>query len=507
MAVAYSILIIPIVNQYWLLLILNFKKMKSLIKFILSVLFLSIVSCTDYVEGINEDPDLLTDSNAENIFQGALLANQFFHTSNTTRDVMIWLNMANGENRQYVALNDWNNSTATQFDDPWNIAYNTLSQSRIIQQKTELVKNYQFKGAAQVIEAHIIGTTTSLWGDVPYSEFKADGSNLTPVFDNQSNVYTALQSLLNEAIVNLEKSGSIPSDKDIYYGGDTNSWIKLAHSLKARYYLHIKNYAMAKSEALLGMDSPSDDFKAQFGTTYGLNFNPFYSFLVYDRDDYMSGDGYAPRILDPSSTLYRGNSKTDESARFLFNYSNFEVYFSPYELNFLCDFDWGFPNGRFGGDSPMPLVTYGEMLLIIAEADARISGVSSGVNAYNNYRTLLNTGYSIGIDNSGYIGETISYLPYEDSDFSAGGMENLDNITPVDALLREIYQERYIYFIGNYEAFTDFRRTNNLAQIQLKSGFSGSAQRFIYPQVEINSNGANVPSPLPKIIDKTPIHQ
>jgi hypothetical protein len=155
----------------------------------------------------------------------------------------------------------------------------------------------------------------------------------------------------------------------------------------------------------------------------------------------------------------------------------------------------------------MPLVTYGEMLLIIAEADARISGVSSGVNAYNNYRTLLNTGYSIGIDNSGYIGETISYLPYEDSDFSAGGMENLDNITPVDALLREIYQERYIYFIGNYEAFTDFRRTNNLAQIQLKSGFSGSAQRFIYPQVEINSNGANVPSPLPKIIDKTPIHQ
>jgi hypothetical protein len=43
----------------------------------------------------------------------------------------------------------------------------------------------------------------------------------------------------------------------------------------------------------------------------------------------------------------------------------------------------------------MPLVTYGEMLLIIAEADARTS-FASGLTSYNAYRALLNTGYSIG---------------------------------------------------------------------------------------------------------------
>jgi hypothetical protein len=36
-----------------------------------------------------------------------------------------------------------------------------------------------------------------------------------------------------------------------------------------------------------------------------------------------------------------------------------------------------------------------EMLLIIAEADARTS-FASGLTSYNAYRALLNTGYSIG---------------------------------------------------------------------------------------------------------------
>ena len=352
-----------------------------------------------------------------------------------------------------------------------------------------------------------MGTATSLWGDIPYSEFKVDGSNLTPTFDSQQSVYTAIQNLLDDAISNLENSGEIPADKDIYYGGNPSSWIKLAHSLKARYYLHLRNYEMARTEALLGIDNALEDFKAIFGTSYLQSFNPFYSFLVYDRDDYMSGDGYAPRLLDPSSDLYRGNTKTNETARFYFNYTDFGIYFSPYELNFLCEFDWGYPNGKFGGDSDMPLVTYGEMLLIIAEADARINGLSAGVDSYNTYRALLNTGYSIGIDNSGYVDEDFLYLPYTNSDFASGGIENIDNIDSLNAFLRELYEERYIYFIGNYEAFIDFGRTDNLAGIQLKSGFSGSAQRLLYPQVEVNSNAANIPSPLPKITDKTPVNQ
>ena len=473
----------------------------------LCLLLTTLFSCTDYVDNMNVDPDNLVDADARNIFQGVLLANQFFQTSANTREMMIWLNQANGENRQYVSLNDWNNSTASSFDDSWNNAYvNCITQAKITESKADAELNPKLKGAAQVIEAHCIGTVTSLWGDVPYSEIDITGKNRTPKYDAQASVYTQVQALLTNAITNLQSAQGkgIPADKDIYYAGNASKWIKLAYSLKAKFYLHVKDYTNAKANALLGIDNAADDFKAQFGNASYQNFNPFYSFLVYDRDDYMSGDSYAARLLDPSAALYRGNAKTDESARYAFTYN--EEYFSPYGLNiFSTDYDSGDPNGKFGSDSAMPMVTYGEMLLIIAEVDARTS-FATGLTSYNKYRALLNGGYSIGIDNSGYDGESFKYAPYVAADFAGGGMENLtSSLSDQNALLREIFQERYIYFMGNYENFNDFGRSNNAAEIQLKTGNAGTPQRFIYPQVEINAN-PNTPSPVPSMVTKTPVH-
>jgi starch-binding outer membrane protein, SusD/RagB family len=472
----------------------------------ISIVFASFYSCSNYDDVYNQDPDLLVDSDAKNLFQGVLLANQFFQTSSVTRDAMIWLNQANGENRQYVALNNWNSSTASAFDDSWNTAYvNCITQAKITQQKAAKEVNPKLKGAAQVIEAHCMGTVTSLWGDAPYSQLDITGNTLTPKYDSQVSIYNKMQILLDDAIINLNSTvgSGIPKDKDLYFDGDAAKWIKLAYSLKARFYLHFKDYANAKANALLGIDSADGDFKAKFGSTGSTqDFNPFYSFLVYERDDYMSGNGYAARLLDPTAALYRGNSKTDESARFAFTYN--QEYFSPYSLNIYGP-DYGGTSGKFGNDSPMPMVTYGEMLLIIAEADSRNS-FASGLTSYNNYRALINTGYSIGIDNLGYESNTFSYLVYDIADFAAGGIENPSpSISDQNALLREILQERYIYFMGSFEGFNDFGRTNNIAEIQLKTGYSGSAQRFLYPQVEINAN-PNTPRPIPSINTKTPVH-
>lgn len=466
----------------------------------------SIFSCTSYVEDMNVDPDLLTDVDGANMFQGVLLGNQFFQTASSTRSAMLWLNQANGEDRQYVTLNNWNNATASGFDNNWDFAYvNTITQAQILEAKATTAENYRLKGAAQVIEAYCIGTVASLWGDVPYSDLDYKGGNLAPKYDAQADVYKSAQTLLDNAIVNLSKTtgGLIPAAADLYYAGSTAKWIKLAYSIKAKLYLQTKNYALAKANALLGINNAGDDFKAKFGNSYLQSFNPFYSFLVYDRPDYMSGDGYAAKILDPSTTLYRGNAKTDESARYAFTY-NTEL-FSPYGLN-VYGTDYGGTNGKFGSDTSVPLVTYGEMLLIIAEVDTR-SGFAAGLTSYNAYRALLNTGYSIGINNDGYDAETFSYQPYTASDFAAGGIENngATALTDQNALIREIYQERYIYFLGTFESFTDLGRSNNVAEIQLKSGFAGVPQRFLYPQKEINSN-PNTPSPIPTIVTKTPVN-
>jgi hypothetical protein len=80
------------------------------------------------------DPDNLLDSDSKNLFQGVLLQPVFSKLN--TRDVMIWLNQANGEDRQYVALNNWNNSAASSFDDSWNNAYvNTITKLKSLLQR------------------------------------------------------------------------------------------------------------------------------------------------------------------------------------------------------------------------------------------------------------------------------------------------------------------------------------------------------------------------------------
>jgi starch-binding outer membrane protein, SusD/RagB family len=465
---------------------------------------LALVGCTSYVEDINVDPNKITENDVQskNIFQSVLLANQYFQTTNNVRNTMLWLGQATGSDRQYIPLNDWNNNVASDSDSAWDLAYqNCLTQAKIAEEKATKESNFKTLAVMQIIEANLIGTVTSLWGDVPYSNFIINNEKSKPTYDKQSDVYKNLQILLDQAIVNISKPGAIPAGLDIYYGGVSTHWIELANSLKARYYLHVKDYPNAKKFALLGINSIDYDFKAIFaGTTSQQNFNPFYEFIEYERYGYMNGEGYAANLLNPSISSSRNNIKTDETARYSFIYTG-----DPGEETLNTNgLDYGTENGKFGSDSALPLVTYGEMLLIIAEVDARTS-VAAGVTSYNKYRALLDAGYSIGINNAGYAGLTFNYDPYVASDFDNGGIENPTNKTPLDALLSEIYQERYIYLLGNYEAFTDFRRTSNIAGITLKP-FAGTPERLIYSQEEINSN-PNVPSPLPRATDKTEVHK
>jgi hypothetical protein len=161
--------------------------MKKFKKYILPLLFTGLLfSCTDMVEGINEDPNKLSinDAQAVNVFQSALLANQFFQTTNNVRNTMLWLGQGTGIDRQYIPLNDWNNNTSADSDSAWSLLYvNFLTQARIAQQKSLAANNFKMLAVAQIVEAHAIGTATSLWGDIPYSEFKILDPSNKPKFD------------------------------------------------------------------------------------------------------------------------------------------------------------------------------------------------------------------------------------------------------------------------------------------------------------------------------------
>ncbi|RFZ91952.1 SusD/RagB family nutrient-binding outer membrane lipoprotein [Mucilaginibacter conchicola] len=83
---------------------------------------------------------------------------------------------------------------------------------------------------ARILRAFVFLTVTDRWGDVPYSEALKGLSELTPKFDTQKDIYTALFKELTEAQAQFDNGGLY---EDILFQGDVTKWKHWANSLRA----------------------------------------------------------------------------------------------------------------------------------------------------------------------------------------------------------------------------------------------------------------------------------
>ena len=461
---------------------------------LLPLLGLSLGSCNKLIEGKDISPNSPQDAPADQQLTAAELSEGFFMSGEIPRQVGIWNGMFTGADRQYLGLELYN-TAAGDYDNAWGTAYTTtLAQARLVQTKAQAVNNRALLGIAQVIEAQIVGQVTALWGNVPYSEALREGA--PGKFDDQASVYAATQTLLDQAITNLPLNGVYTKSREIFFQGSASKWVAVAHSLKARHYLHVKNYAQAAAEARLGISSTANDMMMPYGSADGSsaqsgNQNPYYDFIDLNRSGYILAEGaYATTLLDvagkPGS---RANAKTDESGRFGYFYTTNSGYYA---------LDPNIVDGAFTPDADAPLVTYVETQAILAEALNRTGDQAGAITALDNIRADNNS-------NKHFKGG--SYAPYVTADFAAGGLvNNVAGQTPAAALLKEILTEKYLSLIGQLEPFHDLRRTNNLIGVPKKNPISVSLpQRLLYPQSEVNTN-PNVPKPIPGLFVKTPVN-
>jgi len=234
--------------------------MKKALKYTSIVLLsLALGACKSFVEDLDVDPNNPAVVDAANSLQGVILADALVHEGDAARTAGIWTNQFSGVERQYISLNNYDVNAGT-FDDVWGtLYYGAITQARLTASSAETGLNSKLKGVAQVLEAHAAGTTTALFGDVPFREVGARATLPNPKFDPQAQVYDDLQSELDDAIKNLTSRGTIPATKDIIFGGNASKWIAVANSLKARYYLHTKAYPNANVFASKGIVSPAND--------------------------------------------------------------------------------------------------------------------------------------------------------------------------------------------------------------------------------------------------------
>jgi hypothetical protein len=387
--------------------------MKHNILYFCLLVSLSFLSCKKIVEGINTDPNNLQDANAATMLTGVQLSNVLVQEGELARRSGMWSGYFAGQLFQYNSYQLYN-VIANDYNDTWSQVFAaTVKNARLMEQKALEVNNRRLAGVAQVIEAHATGTALALWGDIPYSEVFNDRFP-NPSFESQIRIYDSLQVLLDTAINNLNSSSFVSfAAQDIYYQGDPIKWRQAAYTLKARYFMHTRKYAEALAAAQNGINIAANSMvMTHIDNANGSNL--YSQFMVDERPGFMNAAGtYAVSIINPAGARYRGNSKTNETARYRYYYRS------------GTDINYNNVGGAFHRTTAFPLITFAENLLIQTEADYRLNGFTAGLGRLNTYRAWMNTGAHLSSTYA--VAGTFRYDPYVAADFGTGGVENSNN--------------------------------------------------------------------------------
>src|SRR5919112_859991 len=513
--------------------------MRQSLKLMLSAaLVLGVVGCNDFLsgDGIDRDPNNITRLTRPGpLYVGiqALQAVQF--EGQLARSEAEYVQQIAGNSRQQIGFDLYQMDQVTidpHFTSVYGSAISVTGGGGLLdihkmQQFARAVNDSIYIGIGKVYEALVVGTAASIWGDIPYRE-AADSTNETPAFDPQLQVYGDVLAQLDSAVLFLAAAPGPPNvgppadNSELVYldrGASTADlaavYTQVAHSLKARFHMHLAevdpaNYALALAEVPLGINTPANDMLWYHDQSPG-GANVWWQFMGA-RGDIAPGAALIEilkrRIAAGVENEERlnfyflpagpGTAPTDffgfrpggvaniEAAPGIYNGSGAPGSSPPLysDFNFIdSDVD--------PGDVRMPAVTYAETQLIGAEAAFQIGGAGAAQPFLDAARA--NRSY-------GSRGATpIAFAP----------------LAPVPATLESIMEEKYVTQFLNIEAWNDYKRTCLPALAPAPTALGSTTPgtnpvpgRLPYGITEINANphtpnvspvgrNANDPNPCP----------
>lgn len=440
--------------------------------------FLTMSSCKDFLE-VNVDPTLKSDITLQE-----LLPTLQFYTGETSYS----FSYAACQYVQQIGSNTSGGLTDAQAESEngggWSNFYlNIIPHVNLMIAKGQAQNAPAYVGIAKVILAYNMAIATDSWENIPVSQAdKGLEKNFSPSFDTQEAVYATIQKTLDEAIVELAKSGTKPSADDLIYGGDLIKWTKAAYTLKARYALHLtkKGTNKAATDALAaiqkGFTSNDDDFQLGYNAR---NLSPWYSRValanstgnlsVTHSNTLISAmnanrDPRLPLIgtLRRSQTVYTGVTPGRGSG---------------------ATVDFSISNWYSRITSPIVFATYSEAKAIEAEARFILNGgnlTSTGTNkaAYDAY-------VEIAQSNMVKLGVVASEISRYQTQANVA-------VTPEKLTLPIILSEKYKSMFLNGDIWNDFRRYD-YALLTLPEQHNPELkglwiQRFRYPVSEQTRN-------------------
>lgn len=371
-----------------------------------------------------------------------------------------WMQQCAGTAGRFVEVQGTYTITNSSFDASFSSIYTAggLLAIKDAEARADAIPDKQYKGVLEVLEAMDVLFGVDNWGSIPYREAAI---STTPNFDPQLQIYDDLLKLLDQAVTDLNGGGSGPAANDLVYGGDKTKWTQAAHTLKARIYLHLAEvrgatqYASARTEALLGISAPANDWKTAHSEATSER-NMWLQFqLTSFGQDLVAGArlvGIMQAQNDPRLPDYFGKNSTGG--------------YGGYDVATQKTLGQPSPIANSNRNVPtfsQPIITYDETQLIIAETAFRAGDIAGAAIALNNVR--------------GRYGKSVIAAP----------------------TLADIMTEKYIALFQNIETWNDYKRTC-LPALTPALGRSVVPGRIPYGITEVQTNSNTPADPGPTLI-------
>jgi hypothetical protein len=442
-------------------------------------LLLSVSACKKDLEKININPNASQVAQPDYLLTAAIkaTADTYWGTANNMDASLLfvqhWAKIQYTDPDRYIYTN-------TSFQDLWSVGYakSIVNLNQIIK-LGDAQANPNYKGVALVLRSWVFTLLTDNYGDIPYTQAANIDEYLTPAYDKQKDVYSALLEDLKTAQAALNPASTAIAG-DAIYSNKIALWKKFANSLRLRIALRIADREPEKAKQVLadiqaegsGYISANSE-TAQLVYLASPNQNPI-SNLFDTRDDYRISKTIVDQLFalnDPRLPVYA--SKTQDATP---------------------DTYVGIPNGLLVGDAsnlgftktskpgtyfltpgaPAVIISYAEVLFDRAEAAARGFTAENAADLYNQAVTASLKQYGVAD------AAIATYTAQPSVQYNAANYK------------KSIGEQKWLALFGQgLEAFAEWRR---LDYPQLQPAVAGTLggkipSRFIYPGTEQSLNG------------------
>jgi hypothetical protein len=524
--------------------------MKAFSKVLLAVAVASATSsCSSFLD-VNTNPNAATTVTPDQLLGNALVvsgANYTNYNSYTSFPAGYW-----GKSNQVSGFNEvrTNNYTSTYQQGLWTGTYDNLEDYQLIRTNALAASYPNHAAIARIMKAYNYLLLVDEYGDIPYTNALKGAENTTPSFDKAADIYKSLVEELKGAVsdINAATNGTKPGAEDVVFGGGTagmTRWKRFANSLRLRILLRQSSTTDATLNSYVAsemtlLNSAPDGFittdvvvQPGYAASSGQQ-NPFYTTYGFPVGSAATTSTY--RFILPTNFLintFVNNSDTrvvqqyrpvGASSTSAGRYVGTNLGENPPPSHLTgSTFQAALPNspaGTFAGtflrspSQPTILMLLAEHLFSKSEAEFRGLIPGGATSAKADYLDGIRASYQTTYRN-GTAPATVAATSLSDAYINANvgnGLVDWDATTTRQtnaygaitsgtrtvSTLEKILTQKWLAenTFASTEGWADVRRTS-LPPVPASQEAQPSGSfptRLLYPQIEINTNGANIPT-------------